>query len=486
MSVRVRFAPSPTGSLHVGGARTALFNYLFAKQRKGSFILRIEDTDQDRHQEEAVQNLIENLLWLGLDWEEGPCLDQNSLSSKGHFAPYRQKDRLKIYQEKAEQLIQQGKAYYCFMSPEEETQQKEKTIQKNQPWRVSSPYREFPLEKAQQKIEKGEKACIRFKTLERTNPYVIQDLIRGSVSFPSDCLGDFVLIRRDFFPVYNFSCAVDDSLMQITHVFRGEEHLSNSLKQKLIQEALGFSPPQIGHLSIILDKEKKKLSKRKGSASLEYYQQEGYLSSALLNFLALLGWNPGTTQEFFSKEELIKNFQIEDLNLSAAVFDEEKLLWLNQEHIKKLSEIELLKKLEPFLKIGEKDQVKKLIPLVRSGFKNLKQSANLLELLMQDSFKLRSSAQEVFKWPKSKFLLEKWLAFLKAHSEKKHISLEDFKSFQKQMQKEEQMKGKEFFMPLRCAFLGQSEGTEIKLLLQFLETKQLLQRAKNTFKQISV
>ena len=485
MSVRVRFAPSPTGSLHVGGARTALFNYLFAKKRKGSFILRIEDTDQDRHQEEAVRRLMESLLWLGLDWDEGPWLSNHSLSSKGDFAPYRQRDRLSIYQEKAKQLIEQAQAYYCFMSPEEEAQQKEKALQENRPFRIASPYRKLPLEKAKQRIKEGEKACIRFKTPDREKNYTIKDLLRGTVSFPPDCLGDFILIRRDSFPVYNFSCAVDDSLMQVTHVFRGEEHLSNTLKQQLIQLALGFSPTQTGHLSIILDREKKKLSKRLGSSSLEYYQKEGYLPSALINFLALLGWNPGTEQEFFSKEELIQHFQIEDLNLSSAVFDEDKLLWLNQEHIKALSEEELFKKLEPFLKQEDRDKVKKLIPLVRSGFKTLKQSAELLELLLNDRFSLKASAQEVLSWPKSLLLIEKWRAFLKAHSEKNYITMEDFKSFQKQMQKEEQLKGKDFFKPLRCALLGQPEGSEIKLLIQFLETKQLLQRVENTLKQMN-
>lgn len=486
MSVRVRFAPSPTGSLHVGGARTALFNYLFAKKRQGSFILRIEDTDQDRHQEEAVRQLMESLLWLGLNWDEGPWLHKNSLSSKGSFAPYRQKDRLPVYQEKAEQLIKQNKAYYCFMSPEEEARQKEQSIKNNLPWRVSSPYRELPFEKAEQKIKEGEKACIRFKTPKRETDYVIQDLLRGAVSFPPDGLGDFVLIRRDSFPVYNFSCAVDDSLMQITHIFRGEEHLSNTLKQQLIQSALGFSPPQAGHLSIILDREKKKLSKRLGSASLEYYQKEGYLPSALINFLALLGWNPGTEQEFFSKKELVQHFQIEDLNLSSAVFDEDKLLWLNQEHIKSLPEEELFKQLAPFLKQGYKDKAKELISPLRSGFKTLKQSAGLIELFLNDDFSLKASAREILKQPKSQLLMEKWMAFLKANSEKNRLTMEDFKSFQKQMQKEEDLKGKGFFQPLRCALLGSPEGAEIKLLIQFLETKQLLQRAENSLKQLNV
>jgi len=265
VSVRVRFAPSPTGCLHVGGARTALFNYLFAKKHKGSFILRIEDTDQDRHQETAILPLLENLQWLGLDWDEGPYPFKGQLKNKGPHAPYRQKDRLFIYKDKALNLISKKRAYYCFMSPEEEARQKEEAIKKGQPWRVSSPYRNFSPNEAEKRIQQGEKASIRFKMPERTKNYIVEDLVCGPISFPADSLGDFILIRTDGFPVYNFSCAVDDSLMEISHIFRGEEHLSNTLKQRLIQTALGFQPPKAGHLSIILGKDKKKNKQAIGS-----------------------------------------------------------------------------------------------------------------------------------------------------------------------------------------------------------------------------
>ena len=483
MSVRVRFAPSPTGYLHVGGARTALFNYLFAQKNKGSFILRIEDTDQDRHQEEAIFSLLESLKWLGLEWDEGPLFHKGQLSSKGLHAPYRQKDRLPIYKEKAKQLIIKGKAYYCFMSPEEEAQQKAKAIEKEQAWRVSSPYRNFSLAEAEKRIQQGDKACIRFKIPENNTDYTIKDLLRGRVRFPSDSLGDFILIRTDGFPVYNFSCAVDDALMEISHIFRGEEHLSNTLKQKLIQSALGFKAPKTAHLSIILGQDKKKLSKRSGAESLEHYKKEGYLPIALMNFLALLGWNPGTEKEFFSKEELIQSFDIEGLNLSSAVFDEGKLLWLNEEHIKTLSEKELLKLIKPFLKSANGKELKKFIPLLRSGFKTLKQATQTMEMFLDKGFSFQESAKAIFKWPKSKILIEKWLAFLQTFP-KNNLSMEDFKFFQKNIQKEEQIKGKEFFMPLRCALMGRPEGIEIKTLVSLLEKEQLIQRAKETLTQI--
>ena len=475
MSVRVRFAPSPTGYLHVGGARTALFNYLFAKKHNGSFILRVEDTDQDRNQEQSLIPLLKSLKWLGLNWDEGLSLDKNNnITSKGLYAPYSQQDRLSIYKEKAMELIKTEKAYYCFMNPEEENKQKQQAIKLGKSFRVSSPYRNRDIKTAEEKIKQGQKFSIRFKTPEQKKDYKLTDLVRGELSFPSDSLGDFILIRTDGFPVYNFSCAVDDSLMQISHVFRGEEHLSNTIKQQLIQKALGFSVPKIGHLSIILDKNKKKLSKRSGSESVEHYQKEGYLPSALMNFLSLLGWNPKTEKEFFHKKELIESFNIEGLNSSSAVFDEDKLLWLNQEHIKKLSTEKLIEILDSFIKDiqTKKTELEKLIPALRSGFKTLKHSAQILNLFLQTNFELKESALKILKWPNSKTLLTKWKIFLQ-ESKKDHLSLEDFKKFQK----ESKLKGKEFFMPLRCALMGQPEGIEIKLLATLLSTETLIKRA---------
>ena len=476
----MRFAPSPTGYLHVGGARTALFNYLFAKKHQGSFILRVEDTDQDRNQEEALIPLLSSLKWLGLDWDEGIAFQDNSLKSKGPYSPYRQQERLSIYKEKALELIQKKKAYYCFMSPEEEAEQKKQAIKEDRSFKVSSPYRDLPLETAKKKIQQKQPFCIRFKISEQNQAYHLTDLVRGELSFPSDSLGDFILVRSDGFPVYNFSCAVDDSLMKISHIFRGEEHLSNTVKQQLIQKALGFPLPQIGHLSIILDKNKKKLSKRSGSESVEYYKKEGYLPSALINFLSLLGWNPKTEREFFYKKELIKNFNIEGLNSSPAVFDEDKLLWLNEEHIKSLSEEDLTQSLMPFIKKPQirPEELKRLIPALRSGFKSLKQAGQMLNLFLEGCFELKESSHLALKWPSSKTLIEKWLGCLKK-IDKDYLTLEDFKSFQK----ETSLKGKMFFMPLRCALMGQPEGAEIKLLVTLLKKDELIKRAETTLNQ---
>ena len=482
MSVRVRFAPSPTGYLHVGGARTALFNYLFAKKHKGSFILRIEDTDEDRNQEFSLIPLLQNLEWLGLEWDEGLILKKGEIKSKGPYAPYRQKDRLSIYRKKALELVKKGKAYYCFMSVEEEAKQKEKSIQAGFSFKVSSPYREWNLSQAENKVQKGEPFCIRFKTPQSSQSYHLKDLVRGNLSFPGDSLGDFILIRTDGFPVYNFSCALDDSLMKITHVFRGEEHLSNSLKQRLIQSALDFKPPQIGHLSIILDKDKKKLSKRSGSESVGHYRREGYLSSALINFLALLGWSPKTEKEFFYKEELIESFNIGGLNSSSAVFDQDKLLWLNEQHIKEMSEKELARELKSFLKnpIYDTSLFNQMVSALKPSFKTLKQSAQILNLFLTEDFKLEDTAQDILKWKKSKSLLTDWLSFLK-QANKEYLTLDDFKRFQKS---QKDIKGAEFFKPLRCASIGRSEGVEIKLLIALLSKKQLIQRAETALQYI--
>jgi len=494
MSVRVRFAPSPTGYLHVGGARTALFNYLFAKKNKGSFVLRLEDTDQDRNQESALVPLLESLDWLGISPDEGLFLQKPNfwqsffkkasaykIKSKGTYAPYRQKDRLSIYKEKALDLIKNEKAYYCFMTEEEEAEQKEQAIAKAESFRVSSPYRDLEPSKAQQKIKNGEAFCIRFKTTNSKHPYRLKDIVRGDLSFPQDSLGDFILIRSDGFPVYNFACAVDDALMEITHVFRAEEHLSNSIKQKLIQEALGFKPPQFGHLSIILDQNKKKLSKRSGSESVGFYKKEGYLASALINFLALLGWNPKTEKEFFIKKELIESFNLSGLNSSSAVFDEAKLLWLNEQHLKSLPEKALSKLLKGFIKqnssykrIGKAHFLKKISSL-KSNFKTLKQAGEILDLFLSDDLQLDKESEVFLNTKENQNLLKDWIGFLQ-NRETPFISPEDFKLFQKE---QKHLKGASFFKPLRCFMIGRKEGFEIKLMLSLFNRKQLLKRAQS-------
>ena len=484
MSVRVRFAPSPTGALHAGGARTALFNFLFARNQGGRLILRIEDTDQERHQEESLLSLLQSLQWLGLEWDEGPALQpggggQPEAREKGSFGPYRQSARLKIYREQARRLIEGGKAYHCFLTEAEEAAQKARALTAGKAYIPSSPYRDLSLSEAEKKLQKGEKACIRLRLKSGAGRALIHDIVRGEVSLPADAAGDFILLRSDGFPVYNFSCAVDDGLMKISHVFRGEEHLSNTLKQRLIQEALGLPRPQTGHLSIILGEDKKKLSKRTGSQSLEHFRSEGFLPSAMANFLALLGWNPGSGRERFSLNELIRLFSPERLNPAAAVFDKSKLLWLNGEHIKSLSEEELWRRLQPFLKEGRDrpwEEARPILKALRSGFKTLKQAAGLMRPFSAGGFSIQESARPALKWPGSKAALESWRRHLQKRTEE-FLSQEDFQAIQKSVQKEAGVRGKEFFMPLRCALLGCPQGVEIKLLAVLLKREELIRRA---------
>ena len=485
MSIKVRFAPSPTGYLHIGGARTALFNYLFAKFHKGKFVLRIEDTDQERHKEDALIPILKSLKWLGLDWDEGPFLNaKNQITYKGSEKSYRQSERLPIYQQKAKELIQANKAYYCFLKDEEEQLKREQLIKEGKTYIPSSPYRDLSLKQAEEKLAQGEQACIRFKNSPQIKNYTLNDLVRGKVTFSSENIGDFVLLRSDSYPVYSFSCAIDDALMKITHVFRGEEHLPNTIKQMLIHEALEVPTPQTGHLSIILGKDKKKLSKRSGAQSVEHFKEEGFLPLSLINFLSLLGWNPGTEQEIFSKKELIQSFSVNGLNSSAAIFDDNKLLWFNKEQLKKLTNKSLWENILPFL--GEKKinkswkEIDKILLATRSSFKTFKQAAFILKNFSdnaEDRFSVSAEAQEVLKWSKSRSIIQEWKISLENLS-KKYISLEDFQDIQKKIQKQIEVKGKDFFMPLRCALIGEPEGIEIKTLVTLLDRKELIDRAE--------
>lgn len=493
MSVRVRFAPSPTGSMHVGNARTALFNYLFAKNQKGQLIVRIEDTDQERHQEASIISILKNLEWLGLGWDEGLFLDsKDQLISKGSQGPYRQSERLKIYHQEVEKLIQKDQAYYCFLSKEEEAQNKENAKQEGRAYCAFSPYRDLSLEEAKNKIQNKESYCIRFKNPMTNKEHVIRDMVRGKVSFLSSQAGDFILIRSDGFPVYNFSCAIDDALMKITHILRGEEHLPNTLKQVLIHEALGFETPKVGHLSVILGQDKKKLSKRSGAKTVEDFREEGFLPQALINFLSLLGWNPGNKQEFFSKQELIQAFSIPQVNLAAAIFDEDKLLWLNKEHLKTFSNKELWQALQMFLEKAQVSITKswkemdKIIEATKSGFKTFSQSIEILKNFADDAeqaFALSSESKEVFTWPNSKQVVEAWRQALQ-NSKKDYLNEAEFKVLQKQIQTEAGVKGKHFFMPLRCAVLGQPHGMEIKILVTLLDRDKLIERANKVLESL--
>ena len=329
--VRVRFAPSPTGYLHVGGARTAIYNYFFAKAMKGTFYLRIEDTDRKRYNEEALHDLLRDLRWLGLQWDEGP-------DCEGDVGPYFQSERLDIYAREIKKLLDSGNAYYCFCT--EERLQEVRAAQEKS-GAVVTGYdrhcRNIPREEAEERIARGEKAVIRFKVPE-TGITGFDDLIRGHIEYQNELLDDLVLIKRDQYPTYHFASVVDDHLMGTSHVLRGDEWISSTPKHVLLYKAFGWEPPVFCHLPVILAAGGGKLSKRKGAASVGDFRDLGFLPETLVNFLALLGWNPGDDREVMTIQEMIDVFTLERINPKAVAFDEKKLQWMNGQHIHQADE----------------------------------------------------------------------------------------------------------------------------------------------------
>jgi glutamyl-tRNA synthetase len=332
--IRVRYAPSPTGSLHVGGVRTALFNWLFARKNNGTFVLRIEDTDLERSTEESVEQLKRSLRWIGLEWDEGPEIG-------GPYEPYRQTERFGLYREAAKKLLDSGVAYRDFATPEELAEFREKArAEGRQPIYTGGPYREMDPEEAQKKVEAGKPYTVRIKTL-REGKTVVEDLIRGPVTFENANIEDFVLMKSTDTPTYNFAAAVDDAAMRISHVIRGDDHLSNTPRQILLYDALGYELPAFAHVPQVLGPDKKKLSKRHGAASVEDFAAQGYLPEALFNYLALLGAGYAADEEIFSPHELAERFRIERVSGNPAVFDEKKLLAINAVYLRRQSPEEL-------------------------------------------------------------------------------------------------------------------------------------------------
>ncbi len=477
MSVRVRFAPSPTGYLHVGGARTALFNYLFAKKHGGTFILRVEDTDLERSTEDALKMQIEDLTWLGLKWDEG--VDPVTRKSFGPHAPYKQSERAPIYKEHAEKLLESGKAYFDFRTDEELEALKARAVADGS-HRTPRPEPMVSLTDARARIAKGEKAAVRFR-VDDIRDYILQDLVRGEVKFPSDMVGDFVVLRSNGMPVYNFCCVIDDALMGITHVFRAEEHLSNTLRQQMLYEAFGYKFPQFGHLSLVLGEDRQKLSKRHGATSCNEYKARGYLPEALLNFLALLGWSPSDDREIYSIPELIQAFSETRLNPAGAVFDEKKLKWMNSMHLRALPHEELWARLQPFLAQAgitvptDKGWIDRALGLFKTYMETLEDGVNLFKPVDDSHFIIADDGKEALAWETSRAVLEAWKKGLSQHGE--FLSAEEFDALQNKVKDEAQVKGKNLFMPIRVAVIGKPHGAELKVLVPLIHRESLLKRA---------
>jgi glutamyl-tRNA synthetase len=392
--VRVRFAPSPTGALHIGGARTALYNWLFARHHKGKFILRIEDTDRERSTIESNQAIFHGLEWLGLDWDEGP---------------YYQTERLDIHQKHADSLVKEGKAYYCFCTAEELKQKRAEAEARKEAPRYDGHCRKLSEAEIKAKLESGAPKVIRFM-LPPVGTAVVNDEIRGQVVFRNEVLDDFVILKSDGFPTYNFACVVDDHLMEITDVIRGDDHLSNTPRQILLYEAFGWKPPKFAHIPMILGKDKARLSKRHGATSVIDYSTLGYLPEAMLNYIAKLGWGY-KDQEVFSRQELIELFSLDGVNKSAAVFDLDKLNWLNGQYIRSILPERLFDLCEPLLikAYGEHDlaYLKKVVAVFTDRLVLIPDIVPLSTYFFKDDFEYDPKGVEKhFKTANAKQILE--------------------------------------------------------------------------------
>ncbi len=474
--VRVRFAPSPTGFVHVGSLRTALYNYLFARHKKGKLVLRIEDTDQSRYVEGAVENLLDTLLWCGLEYDEGP-------KKEGNFGPYFQSQRLDIYKSHINKLIDKNLAYPCFCSAERLESVRNEQAGKNQQIMYDGTCRNIPTDIAKKRME-TEPCVIRLKVLKQGET-IVQDQIRGTVQFQNDLIDDQVLIKSDGFPTYHFANVVDDHLMQITHVIRGEEWLPSTPKHVLLYQAFGWDIPQFAHLPLLLNADRSKLSKRQGDVAVEDYHAKGILPEALVNFVAILGWNRGDDQEIFSLQELIDSFSLERVNKAGAIFDPDKLNWLNGQYLRKIPEdtylqlgLEWMAKYN--LDTGNPEHNSEILKAVRPALNKLDQIPEKTVLFFTDKLVYETDALEWVQKPESKEIFQSMLGELEGL---KQLSLDEFSQMMKRVQKSTGHKGKDLWMAVRSAITGMTHGPELPIVLNVLGKDKVLQFLKQAVEQ---
>ncbi len=479
MSVRVRFAPSPTGHLHLGGARTALYNYLFARQNKGKFVLRIEDTDLSRSTEMAIQSIIDDLYWLGLEWDEGPDIG-------GSFGPYRQTQRSTIYQKYLKILMDKGYAYYCFCSPEELQSQREEARKKKITFRYNRRCRNLSSEERESKLKKNPKPSIRFASPLRGETEV-RDIVRGKIVFNHSELDDFVIFRSDGTPTYNFAATIDDATMKITHVIRGDDHLPNTPKQINIYRALGFKIPEFAHLSMILGPDKKPLSKRHGDTAIFEYRRKGFLPSAMVNYLALLGWSYDDKTTFFRLEELIKFFSLNRVSKNPAVFDLQKLKWLNGHYIRQLKDNELFVLVEPYFQKKfanfDSEKLMKAIPLIKERIAVLSETVDWLDCLFTQGIVIDKEAQEKIKDENNLSLILK--AAHQSLSQLDDFVAEKIQNALREKVAELQVKPKVFFQTIRLAITGKLVSPPLFESIEILGKKETLNRLKKFLEDFS-
>lgn len=478
--IRVRYAPSPTGHLHIGNARTALFNYLFARNQGGKFIIRIEDTDKKRNIEGGEESQLKYLKWLGIDWDE-------SIDVDGGYGPYRQSERNDIYEQYYKELLDKGLAYKCYCTEAELEAEREAQSDSKEFAGYSGRCRHLTAEEREQFEREGREPSVRFHVPEG-KVYAFDDMVKGHVSFESDGVGgDFVIVKKDGTPTYNFAVAVDDYLMKISHVLRGDDHISNTPKQLMIYEALEWKAPIFGHMTLIVNESRKKLSKRDESIIqfIEQYEELGYLPDALFNFITLLGWSPGGEEEIYSKEELIQAFTPERLSKSPALFDKQKLAWMNNQYIKK-TEIEKLVEisLPHLVKAGrvrdhmseeELGWTKDLIALYQEQMSFGAEIVELSGLFFKDEVDMDDEAKAVIADEDVPVVLG---AFLEEVEQSAEFNADHVKSIIKAVQKGTGQKGKKLFMPIRVATTGQTHGPDLPKAIALLGREKVINRLK--------
>jgi len=442
--IRTRIAPAPTGPCHVGIARTALFNYLFTRKQGGTFVMRLEDTDVTRSRKEYEQDVYDSLRWLGLNWDEGPEMG-------GDYRPYRQSERKEIYQAHLQKLIEANYVYPCFCTPEELQEERERRQKQKLPPRYSGKCSRLSKEEQEAAKGEGRSFCMRFRMPAKR--IVFEDMVRGRVEFDGADIGDFVVVKPNGDFIFHLSNVVDDIEMKITHVIRGEDHVSNTPRHIALAEALGASPPIYAHIPLILNPDRSKMSKRKNPTSVSDYRQRGYLPEAMVNFLALIGWSSGTEQEVFSLDELVETFSMEAVNRAGAIFDIEKLNWLNGCYIRELPPEALQEKLSPYLSGVDADYLRQIVPLIQERLKRLDEVTSLTDFFFREEVEYDSALLVAKKHSaeESKAALEKVLTRI---SRLEEFSVEALEKALRSLVDELGWKTGHLFMIVRVAVTG--------------------------------
>ncbi|MFM9281671.1 glutamate--tRNA ligase [Paenibacillus jiagnxiensis] len=481
--VRVRYAPSPTGHLHIGNARTALFNYLYARNRGGKFIIRIEDTDVKRNIEGGEESQLKYLKWLGMDWDE-------SVDVGGEYGPYRQTERLDIYKVYWQDLLDRGLAYRCYCTEEELEQEREEQTARGETPRYSGKHRDLTPEQRQAFEAEGRVPSIRFRVPDERE-YTFDDIVKGKITFNSKESGDFVIVKKDGIPTYNFAVAVDDHLMKITHVLRGEDHISNTPRQLMIYEALSWEPPVFGHMTLIVGEDHKKLSKRNESIIqfMEQYDNLGYLPEAMFNFIALLGWSPEGEEEIYSKEQLIEIFDANRLSKSPAVFDPNKLAHLNNHYIKHadpdriadmaIPHLQKAGRLPASLTPEQQEWAKALVRLYQEQMTAASDIVQLSDVFFRTHLELDAEGTAILAEEQVPVVLK---AFADKVEGAEEFTAARIAALIKEVQKETGFKGKQLFMPIRVALTGQTHGRDLNETIYLLGRDTVLDRLRSQIK----